>query len=183
MDAAVVGLIVLATVGIGYSREYSAQTAAEALGKRVKTRTTVLRGGRSESVPVEEVVPGDVLMLSAGSIVPADAVILEAVDCHVSESVLTGESFPVSKHAGCSPVAAALAKRSNCSGDHHRLRAGDRVAEELFLPPLRLKHALPARYSWSQFAGISGAPGGTAARLAAARCPPVSLIRCSAIAW
>lgn len=124
VDAAIVGLIVLATVGIGYSREYSAQTAAEALGKRVKTRSTVLRGGSSASVPVEEVVPGDVVLLCAGSIVPADAVILEATDCHVSEAVLTGESFPVLKLAGTSAPDAPLAKRSNCVFMGTNVRSG-----------------------------------------------------------
>jgi len=124
VDAAIVGLIVLATVGIGYSREYSAQTAAEALGKRVKTRSTVLRSGSSASVPVEEVVPGDVVLLCAGSIVPADAVILEATDCHVSEAVLTGESFPVLKLAGTSAPDAPLAKRSNCVFMGTNVRSG-----------------------------------------------------------
>ena len=124
VDASIVGLIVLATVGIGYSREYSAQTAAEALGKRVKTRSTVLRGGNSASVPVEEVVPGDVVLLCAGSIVPADAVIFEATDCHVSEAVLTGESFPVGKHAGTSAPDVPLAKRSNCVFMGTNVRSG-----------------------------------------------------------
>ncbi len=124
VDAAIVGLIVLATVGIGYSREYSAQTAAEALGKRVKTRATVIRDGQSTSVPVEEVVPGDLVLLSAGSIVPADAVILEAAECHVSEAVLTGESFPVRKQAGTSAVAASLAKRRNCVFMGTNVRSG-----------------------------------------------------------
>ena len=66
------------------------------------------------TVPLEEVVPGDVVLLSAGSLVPADGVVLEATDCFVSEAVLTGESFPVEKQPGASQPAAPLAERTNC---------------------------------------------------------------------
>jgi Mg2+-importing ATPase len=113
-DALIVSAIVLATVGIGYNREYSAKSAAAALRVRVKTRANVLRDGRAKQAPLEEIVPGDVVLLSAGSIVPADAVVLEATDCHVSEAVLTGESFPVEKEPGTSPPAASPSKRTNC---------------------------------------------------------------------
>jgi Mg2+-importing ATPase len=65
-------------------------------------------------VPLEEVVSGDIVLLSAGSIVPADAVLLEAMDFHVSEAVLTGESFPVEKTPGVSPPVGPLSKRTNC---------------------------------------------------------------------
>ena len=105
----------LATVGIGYSREYRAQAAAAALQARVRARARVLRDGASSAVPTEEVVPGDVVLLSAGSLVPADAVVLEATDCFVSEAVLTGESFPVEKRPGA--VAARRPRsreRTNC---------------------------------------------------------------------
>jgi Mg2+-importing ATPase len=113
-DAIIVLTIVGATVGIGYAREYSAERAAAALRARVKTRTTVLRDGRQRQVLLEDVVPGDVVLLSAGSLVPADAVLLEATDCYTSEAVLTGESFPVNKKPGANPAPTPLAKRSNC---------------------------------------------------------------------
>jgi Mg2+-importing ATPase len=73
----------------------------------------VLRDGRPRAVPIEQVVPGDVVLLSAGNLVPADGVVLEASDCHVSEAVLTGESFPVAKGPGTSPAATPLAQRSH----------------------------------------------------------------------
>jgi len=113
-DAAIVLAILCASVFIGYRREYSAHAAAAALRERIKTRTRVLRDGREQQVPVEAIVPGDVVLLSAGSLVPADALILEGTDCYVSESVLTGESFPVEKAPGVVAADAALSKRSNC---------------------------------------------------------------------
>jgi Mg2+-importing ATPase len=72
LDSGIVLTIVVATVGIGYSREYSAQAAAEALRARVRVLASVLRDGSAVPVPIEQVVPGDVVLLSAGSLVPAD---------------------------------------------------------------------------------------------------------------
>jgi len=114
VDAVIVVAIVLATVGIGYTREYQAETAAAALQARVRTRAHVLRDGHAVDVPMDEIVPGDVVLLSAGSLVPADGVILEAADFFVSEAVLTGESFPVDKRPGIVARAAGLRERSNC---------------------------------------------------------------------
>lgn len=114
IDALIVSAIVLATVGVGYQREYSAQSAVAALRVRVKTRVNALRDGNAKKVALEEIVPGDVVLLCAGSIVPADAVVLEATDCHVSEAVLTGESFPVEKEPGPCQSEAPLSKRTNC---------------------------------------------------------------------
>lgn len=113
-NAAIVLTILGASVFIGYQREYSAHAAAAALRARIKTRAKVVRDGREQQVPVEAIVPGDVVLLSAGSLVPADALILETTDCYVSESVLTGESFPVEKAANVVAADAPLSKRSNC---------------------------------------------------------------------
>ena len=80
VDAVIVVVIVLATVSIGYTREYQAETAAAALQARVRTQARVLRDGHAADVPLEEVVPDDIVLLGAGSLVPADGVILEAAD-------------------------------------------------------------------------------------------------------
>ena len=90
----------LASAGLGFLREYRAQVAVTALRSRIRTRVKAVRDGAAVTIPVEEVVPGDVVLLSAGSLVPADASILDARDFFVSESVLTGESFPVEKFPG-----------------------------------------------------------------------------------
>ncbi|MBM4268868.1 MAG: magnesium-translocating P-type ATPase [Deltaproteobacteria bacterium] len=112
-DAAIVLTILGASVAIGYSREYRAQLAADALRARVRTRIELIRDGSTISAPVEEVVPGDVFLISAGSLIPADGVVVEAVDCHVNEAVLTGESLPVEKRAGAVAPDAPIAKRTN----------------------------------------------------------------------
>ncbi len=71
---------------------------------------TVRRDGQDDRSPAEEIVPGDVVLLSAGSLVPADAVILEATDFFVSEAVLTGESFPSQKTPGVVDAVGRLAR-------------------------------------------------------------------------
>jgi Mg2+-importing ATPase len=114
LDAGIVVTIVLATVAVGYSREYSAQAAAAALRSRLHARTTVVRDGRTTAALTEDVVPGDVTLLSAGSLVPADAVVLDASDFFVSEAVLTGESFPVQKRPGIADDTAPVRERTNC---------------------------------------------------------------------
>jgi Mg2+-importing ATPase len=113
-DATIVLVILTASVGIGYLREYRAQAAAAKLQLQITARATVLRDGRSTMLPVRELVPGDMIMLSAGSLVPADGVILEANTFFVNEAVLTGESFPVEKIPGVSAPDAIVSRRFNC---------------------------------------------------------------------
>jgi Mg2+-importing ATPase len=100
IDAAIVAIIVIASTGLGFVREYNAQAAVAALRSRIRTHAKVVRDGAPIAVPVEEVVPGDVVLLSAGNLVPADATVVDARYFFVSEAVLTGESFPVEKFSG-----------------------------------------------------------------------------------
>ena len=113
IDAGIVLAIVLATVGIGYSREYSAHAAAARLRAGIAPRARVVRDGQARTIPSVEIVPGDLVMLSAGSLVPADGILLEATDLFVSESALTGESFPVQKSPGAVAADAELSERTN----------------------------------------------------------------------
>jgi P-type Mg2+ transporter len=114
LDASIVLTILLTSVAIGFRREYGAQAAVAALRARIRVHATVLRDGKPATVPVENLVPGDVVLLAAGNLVPADCVVLDAADCFVNQAVLTGESFPVRKVAGVVAADATLAARANC---------------------------------------------------------------------
>ena len=104
----IVMTIAFATVAITFRREYQAEVATEALQARIQTRVRVLRDAALVDLPAAQLVPGDIVELSAGSLVPADGVIVEAADCFVSESALTGESFPVQKRPGPVPAGATM---------------------------------------------------------------------------
>ena len=112
-DATIVLTIVCSTVAIGWSRELGAQAAIAALQAQIRARALVVRGGVAQTIPLEDVVPGDIALLSAGSLVPGDCLVLESADFYVSEAVLTGESFPVEKRPGTLPASTAVAARTN----------------------------------------------------------------------
>ncbi len=113
-DALIVLVVVFGSTMLGFVQEYRAGNAVERLRSRVTVRSTVLHGGRPRLLPSAEVVPGDVVMLSAGSLIPADGVVLAANDFFVNQAVLTGETFPVEKEPGTVAEDAALAERTNC---------------------------------------------------------------------
>jgi Mg2+-importing ATPase len=124
-DSTIVILILIASAGIGYLRESRAESAITALRSRILLRAQVRRDGQDLSVPFREVVPGDVVLLSAGSLVPADGVLLDATDCFVNEAVLTGESFPAEKRPGAVLAAATPAPgRVNCAFMGTSVRSG-----------------------------------------------------------
>ncbi len=114
VDALIILAIVLGSAVLSFLQEYRATTAAETLRAQVTVKATVLRDGQSRSLPAEEVTPGDVVLLSAGSLVPADGVVLEASDLFINQAVLTGETFPVEKRPGEVGAQAGLPERTNC---------------------------------------------------------------------
>ncbi len=124
IDASIVGLILASSVGIGYVREYRAETAIAALLDRVRITADVIRDGVLQTIPVRDMVPGDVFLLAAGSIVPADAILLDAVELHVDDAVLTGESFPVVKRIGTVAANATIRERTNCVQFGTNVRSG-----------------------------------------------------------
>jgi Mg2+-importing ATPase len=124
VDALIVLVIVLGSAVLSFVQEYSANTATERLRAQVKIKATVLRDGQPQSVPAEEVVPGDVVLLSAGSLVPADGVLLEARDFYVNQAVLTGETFPVEKKPDPVSAHAGLTERTNCVFMGTNVRSG-----------------------------------------------------------
>jgi Mg2+-importing ATPase len=112
-DAAIVLAIVFASATLTFHQERKASRAMEELRAQVTVKATVLRDGRPQQIPAEDVVAGDVVMLSAGSLVPADALVLEARDFFVNQAVLTGETFPVEKRPGPVGAPTGLAGRAN----------------------------------------------------------------------
>ncbi len=96
----VIATVVLLSVGLDVSQEMRAESAADALQASVALQATVLRDGTARQFPVTSIVPGDVLKLGPGNLVPADGVMLSAEVAQVNESILTGEPYPVPKHAG-----------------------------------------------------------------------------------
>ena len=96
-SAVIVGAMIILSVGLSYVLDRRSSQAVENLGKRVQSRTFVLRDGAESEIRISEVVPGDIVLLRAGSIVPADLRLISAKDFFVSESALTGESMPVEK--------------------------------------------------------------------------------------
>jgi Ca2+-transporting ATPase len=101
VDAAVIGGVVLINAIIGFVTESSAERTINALGSLTPSDALVIRGGHRMAVPVAELVVGDVLLLTPGSYIPADARLLTSNELSVDESALTGESLPVSKQADC----------------------------------------------------------------------------------
>src|SRR6185369_731341 len=103
MSAWILAVMVLLGLVLDQVQQHRAQAAATRLSDSVALHATVLRAGAQHSQRVASLVPGDVVLLSAGSMVPADGVLLSAHDLFVQQSALTGESFPVEKRPGASP--------------------------------------------------------------------------------
>jgi Ca2+-transporting ATPase len=97
-EAAVITVIVLFAVLLGFVQEYRAERAIEALREMAAPTASVLRDGEPVEIPARDVVPGDLLLLEAGDRAPADARLSEVVSLQVEEAALTGESLPIEKH-------------------------------------------------------------------------------------
>jgi Mg2+-importing ATPase len=106
--ALIIGLIVLMSVTLDFVQSYRAGQAADRLALQVAVTATVLRDGVPCERPVTDLVPGDVVVLSAGDLVPADARVLQADDFFVNQAQLTGEPYPVEKRATDAPRHQAL---------------------------------------------------------------------------
>ena len=79
----------------------------------VRIKADVLRDGRVKEIPVEEIVPGDIVILNAGDIVPGDCLVQESKDLFVDEAIMTGETFPVEKAVAVLPAETPLGQRTN----------------------------------------------------------------------
>ena len=103
VDAAIVTIIVLLSVVLGFVNEIRSERAVEALHDRVRHHTTALRDGSEVEIDVTQLVPGDIVRLELGQLVPADLRLIEVTGLECDEAVLTGETLPVAKHAEPAP--------------------------------------------------------------------------------
>lgn len=113
VDALIILAIVLVSGLLGFWQERGAANAVEKLLAIVGTKASALRDGGQKEIPVEEIVPGDIVILNAGDIVPGDCLVHESKDLFIDEATLTGESFPVEKSVGVLAAETALAHRTN----------------------------------------------------------------------
>ena len=93
----IISAIVLFHVVLNFLMEFQARHAVEEIQKQIALTAAVIRDGKEQELPTAELVPGDIVRLNAGDLVPADGRLLDVKDLHVRESVLTGESLPVEK--------------------------------------------------------------------------------------
>jgi len=98
-NAVIIAVIVVLSVGLGFFNEYRAEVAMAALRAQIRHETDVRRDGTICRVPVKDLVPGDLVSLNIGAIVPADLRLVDVDDFECDEAILTGESMPVSKSA------------------------------------------------------------------------------------
>ncbi|MGV3758195.1 MAG: magnesium-translocating P-type ATPase [Actinomycetota bacterium] len=113
VDGLIILGIIVASSGLGFWQEHTAGRAVDALLAQIRVDVEVRRSGRAVSVPITQVVPGDLVLLAAGDLVPGDGRVLAARGLLVDEAALTGESYPAAKEPGEVAPGAPLAGRSN----------------------------------------------------------------------
>jgi len=112
-DAIIILIILVASGLLSFWQEHTAADAVRRLLATIQTQATVLRDGVAVDVPLEQIVPGDCVLLNAGDIIPGDCQILESNDLFVDESALTGETYPVEKAPGVLAPDTPLNRRTN----------------------------------------------------------------------
>ncbi|GER90707.1 magnesium-translocating P-type ATPase [Dictyobacter vulcani] len=94
----IISIVILSNI-LNFVQTYQSQNAVEKLRANVSPKATVLRDGAWTELPRRELVPGDMIRLAAGDLVPADARLVQSTDLHIQQAALTGESLPVDKNA------------------------------------------------------------------------------------
>jgi len=112
-DAIVIFIIIVFAAGLGFFQEYRAGQAIQALKRMAAPTASVMRDGSETEIPARELVPGDVILLTMGDMVPADARVIEELNLRSNEAPLTGESNPVDKISDCIEGEAGLGDRLN----------------------------------------------------------------------
>ncbi len=96
-EGAIILVILAASIGLGFANELKSELQIESLYARIQHTTTVWRDGEPHRLPTSEVVPGDIVDIREGDLIPADGCIVESINLECDESVLTGESLPTRK--------------------------------------------------------------------------------------
>ncbi len=105
VSGCIIGMMAIMSVVLGFFQEYRAGKEAERLSEMVRATATVYRNGKAKEIPIKQIVPGDIVDLFAGDMIPADLRIIQAKDLFINQAALTGESMPVEK----TPVAHNIA--------------------------------------------------------------------------
>jgi Mg2+-importing ATPase len=113
VNGGIILVIVVASGLLGFWQERGSTMAVQKLMAIIQTKVSAMRGGNLKDVPLEEIVPGDVISLSAGDVVPADCLIIESKDLFVDEATLTGETYPAEKTVGLLPKDTVINHRTN----------------------------------------------------------------------
>ncbi len=113
VNAFIILVIILVSSLLGLSQERGANKAVEKLLAIVQTKATIVRDGTQKEIPVEGIVPGDIIILNAGDLIPGDSLVIESKDLFVNEASLTGETYPAEKAAGVLPPETSLSQRTN----------------------------------------------------------------------
>ena len=114
-DAAIIASIVLLSVGLGFVNEYRSELAVAALHANIHHEAVAWRDGKQVTIDVARLVPGDVVEMSIGRIVPADVRLIDATEFECDEAVLTGESMPAEKSASPIAVADSVVDLASCA--------------------------------------------------------------------
>ena len=113
VNGGIILVIVVASGLLGFWQERGSTMAVQKLMAIIQTKVSAMRGGNLKDVPLEEIVQGDVISLSAGDVVPADCLIIESKDLFVDEATLTGETYPAEKSVGLLPKETVISHRTN----------------------------------------------------------------------
>ena len=123
-DATIIVAIIALSIGLGFLNEYRAEKAVEELHARIRRQAVVERGGRLRQVDVTELVPGDIVLLRVGDIVPADVRLINASGLECDESILTGETTPAAKQSAPASETASPLDLPSCAFMGTVVRAG-----------------------------------------------------------
>ena len=113
IDAILIFIMIFILVMIGFVQEYRAERSLDALRKLTSPKANVFRDGKEMEILAKDIVPGDIIILQAGDKIPADARVLESISMEIDESMLTGESVPVSKITNVIKSTAPIQERYN----------------------------------------------------------------------